>query len=74
MELIVEDQGTGMTEADMARATERFFRADQARNTPGSGLGLSLVQAIVQLHGGTISLSSANPGLRVVITAPLSLA
>ncbi|MGV4876981.1 sensor histidine kinase [Acetobacter indonesiensis] len=69
--LTLADQGPGMNDADMARATERFFRAEQARNTPGSGLGLSLVQAIIQLHGGTLRLASNAPGLVVKIETPL---
>ena len=53
-----------------ARATERFFRGETARNTPGSGLGLALVQAVAQLHGGSLRLSDAAPGLTAVITLP----
>ncbi|GAN68251.1 sensor histidine kinase [Acetobacter orleanensis] len=71
LRLCVADVGIGMNEADMARASERFFRAEQARNTPGSGLGLSLVQAIVQLHEGQLHLSSNNPGLITCIEIPL---
>ncbi len=59
-----------MNEADLARASERFFRAERARNTPGSGLGLALVQAIVELHGGTLRLARNNPGLTVTIDVP----
>ncbi|MBM3097333.1 HAMP domain-containing histidine kinase [Gluconobacter cerinus] len=66
----VSDQGPGMSEQDMARASERFFRAETARNTPGAGLGLSLVQAVVQLHGGTMELSDGKPGLRVTLLLP----
>lgn len=68
--ITVVDCGIGMNEADLARASERFFRAERARNTPGSGLGLALVQAIVELHGGTLSLSHNNPGLAVTIDVP----
>lgn len=67
---MVVDRGIGMNEADLARASERFFRAERARHTPGSGLGLSLVQAIVELHGGTLRLSHNNPGLAVTIDVP----
>ena len=66
----VVDCGIGMNEADLARAPERFFRAERARHTPGSGLGLALVQAIVELHGGTLLLSHNNPGLAVTIDVP----
>lgn len=64
----VSDQGLGMTPSDMARATERFFRAERARNTPGSGLGLALVQAVGTLHYGALTLEDAAPGLRATLT------
>ena len=66
--LEVSDQGIGMAQADRLRASERFFRAEAARNTPGSGLGLSLVQAVAHLHGGGLSLENAEPGLRATLT------
>ncbi len=61
-EITVEDDGPGLSPADRARAGERFFRADTARTTPGSGLGLSLVQAVAHLHGGELTLEDARPG------------
>lgn len=64
VEIRVSDQGSGIPEDDRGRATERFFRGEQARSTPGSGLGLALVQAVAQLHGGMLRLEDANPGLR----------
>lgn len=69
----VADEGPGMSEADLARASERFFRADAARNTPGAGLGLSLVQAIAQLHNGTLVLETRRPGLRATLTLAAAL-
>ncbi|WP_458136053.1 sensor histidine kinase [Komagataeibacter sp. NFXK3] len=72
LDLSVSDEGIGMSEADMARATERFFRAEKARHTPGSGLGLSMVRAIVQLHGGQMHLSSHAPGLTVSLALPVA--
>lgn len=71
LSLSVTDEGIGMNDADMARASERFFRAEQARHTPGSGLGLSLVEAIVHLHDGQLQLASNSPGLLARITVPL---
>jgi signal transduction histidine kinase len=70
--IMVADQGPGIPPADRARATERFFRGEAARNTPGSGLGLALVQAVAQLHGGQLVLDDARPGLlaRLVLPAP----
>lgn len=66
--ITVADQGPGIPEEDRQRATERFFRGESARSTPGSGLGLSLVQAVAHLHGGEIVLSDAGPGLVAVLT------
>jgi len=42
------------------------YRGDTARGTPGSGLGLALVQAVAYLHGGVLRLEDARPGLRAV--------
>ncbi len=68
--LAVRDEGPGMPEADRERAAERFFRAETARNTPGSGLGLATVQAIAQLHNGALLLEDAAPGLRASFRLP----
>ena len=68
--LTVQDTGPGIPEADRARATERFYRGEQARQTPGSGLGLALVDAVAHLHGGNLALEDAAPGLRAVLTLP----
>ena len=65
--ITVTDQGPGIPEADRARATERFYRGDTARGTPGSGLGLALVQAVAYLHGGVLRLEDARPGLRAAL-------
>jgi signal transduction histidine kinase len=66
----VADKGPGIPEPDRARAAERFFRGETARNTPGSGLGLALVQAVAQLHGGSLRLSDAAPGLVAILSLP----
>jgi signal transduction histidine kinase len=65
--IIVSDQGVGIPEEDRARATERFFRGERARHTPGSGLGLALVQAVAMLHDGSVVLEDARPGVRAVL-------
>ncbi len=73
--LSVADQGAGIPEADRPRATERFFRGEAARSTPGSGLGLALVQAVALLHEGSLLLEDAHPGLRATLVIPaMSLA
>ncbi len=73
----VSDDGPGLSRGERARAGERFFRADGARHTPGSGLGLSLVRAVAALHGGDLALADArpgtdSPGLRATLTLPLA--
>jgi two-component system OmpR family sensor kinase len=60
-----------------ARAFERFYRADPARSRTegGSGLGLSIVAAIVAAHGGQVDLQTAvSQGCRVTVSLPLSAA
>lgn len=69
--LSVADNGPGIPEDKRGRVLERFFRVDESRSKPGTGLGLSLVQAIAQLHGGHLSLEDAAPGLKVVLDFPL---
>ena len=67
VQITVTDRGPGIPESDRARAPERFFRGELARSTPGSGLGLALVQAVATLHEGTLTLEDAAPGLRATI-------
>lgn len=70
IEIHVSDNGPGIPQADRARATERFYRTEAARNTPGTGLGLALVVAIAQLHNGRLRLQDNQPGLRAVLVLP----
>jgi signal transduction histidine kinase len=63
--LSVADTGPGIPEEDHARALERFVRLEASRNSPGSGLGLSLVAAVARLHEARLELSNNHPGLRV---------
>lgn len=64
----VADTGPGVPDGSREDVFRRFHRLEASRNAPGSGLGLSLVKAVAQLHGGDIRLEDNNPGLRAVLT------
>jgi signal transduction histidine kinase len=68
--LSVVDNGPGISDDDKARATERFVRLEESRSEPGSGLGLSLVKAVMKLHKGELRLGNADPGLQVQMRFP----
>jgi len=67
----VADNGPGIPEADRERVLQRFVRLEESRSLPGSGLGLSLVAAVANLHHGTVELGDGNPGLVVTLRLPL---
>ena len=52
--MTVTDSGPGIAAPDIGHVFERFYRSDDARPTPGSGLGLSIVEQIVTDHGGEV--------------------
>ena len=64
-EVIIEDDGPGIAPDKRELVLGRRVRLDEARNFPGSGLGLSLVAAVAKLHGARLILDDARPGLRV---------
>ncbi len=69
----VEDQGMGMSEEDIRKATEPFYMADKSRSRKagGAGLGLSLCLEIVKCHGGSLSIESApGKGTKVTVLLP----
>lgn len=75
VEIAVVNTGQGIPEDQRARMLERFTRLDTARNSPGSGLGLSLVAAVAERHQGHVELSDGlpgpvGPGLRVALVIP----
>jgi signal transduction histidine kinase len=72
-QVIVEDEGPGIAEADRARVFEPFVRLEASRSmeTGGSGLGLTLVKVIAEGHGGTVELENREArGLRARLTLP----
>lgn len=70
--LQVRDTGPGIPDGERAKVVRRFYRTDKGRSTAGSGLGLSLVKAIADLHGATLELGDAGPGLSVTLGFPPS--
>ena len=61
----LSDQGPGLSDRELEKVFDRFYRADQSRALPGNGLGLSLVKAIMTYHQGLIFLENKDPGLVV---------
>ncbi|HLS14531.1 MAG TPA: HAMP domain-containing sensor histidine kinase [Beutenbergiaceae bacterium] len=73
--ITIQDTGPGLTQAQAARAFERFYRADQPESSPsiGSGLGLPIVAAIIEAHGGRVALESTlGVGTTVAVHLPLA--
>jgi signal transduction histidine kinase len=58
--LVVKDSGMGISAEDLPRIWQRFYRTDRSRSEPGLGLGLSLVKAIVEAHGGQVEAQSTS--------------
>jgi signal transduction histidine kinase len=63
----VSDNGPGIPEAERMAVFQRFYRSERTREAPGSGLGLSLVQAVMRMHGFGLALAHERPGLRVTL-------
>ena len=71
MDLSVADSGPGIPLADRPRVTERFVRLEASRNSPGTGLGLSLVAAVAHFHNAELVLEDNAPtGLKAVLRFP----
>jgi signal transduction histidine kinase len=77
IEFSVTDTGPGVPEADRARVVQRFVRLESSRSLPGVGLGLSLVAAVAEAHGGRLEIDEGpgkvgamGPGLRVALVLP----
>ena len=68
----VSDQGIGMSSEQLARVFERFYRADSSGKIPGTGLGMSVVKEIIELHGGYVTVDSRfGTGTTVTVYLPL---
>ncbi|MEH3038206.1 MAG: ATP-binding protein [Sphingomonas adhaesiva] len=68
--VVVLDDGPGIAPGDLPTARRRFGRLDPSRHRPGHGLGLPIVEAIAGLHGGTLELADARPGLSAALVLP----
>lgn len=66
--ITVADNGPGIPAESRAAALKRFGRLDPARGKPGSGLGLSLVEAVGRLHNGMVTLADNGPGLKILLS------
>lgn len=67
----VRDNGPGIAASDYEWVTKRFTRLEKSRTKPGSGLGLSLVSAVVKLHEGKLAFDDNKPGLVISLSLPL---
>jgi signal transduction histidine kinase len=75
VDIAIDDDGPGIPEAELAKVFQPFYRVEDSRNrdTGGTGLGLAIAQAIVQAHGGELTLANrAGGGLRASIALPLA--
>ncbi|UZQ49998.1 sensor histidine kinase [Clostridium kluyveri] len=76
LEFKISDTGIGIDEEDQSRIFERFFKGDKSRSPliKGSGLGLSIVKKIVDMHQGTIHVQSKlDTGTTFIVTLPRNL-
>ena len=73
IDIAVADSGPGIADADKPRVTQRFYRCGAGRETAGTGLGLSLVEAVARLHEGSLKLSDNHPGLMASLKLPVAL-
>ncbi len=70
-QITISDSGAGIPVADRKNVFRRFIRLESSRGQqPGSGLGLSLVNAVVNAHRGSIRLMDNHPGLKILLDLP----
>jgi signal transduction histidine kinase len=69
----IADSGMGVPASELDKIFRRFYRVEASRSLqPGNGLGLSLVQAVINLHAGSIAAGDNQPGLTVTVRLPLA--
>ncbi len=64
--VVIEDTGGGVPTPDLDKIFQRFYRADVSRSTSGTGLGLSLVKVVFDLHSASLVLERSSRGLRFI--------
>lgn len=69
--IIIADSGPGIEAEFREKVKERFFRLDASRSEEGTGLGMSLVDAVAKLHNGELLLEDNNPGLKISFVLPV---
>jgi two-component system sensor histidine kinase ResE len=73
LEVIIQDQGYGISEDELPYVWDRFYKSDKSRKSSGTGLGLAIAKHLVQLHQGQVSLTSElGKGTTVTVHLPLS--
>ncbi|WP_028638479.1 sensor histidine kinase [Nocardioides sp. URHA0032] len=73
--LVVDDEGPGIGPEDLPHVFDRFYRSEESRSMPGSGLGLSIVRQVASRHSGTVEAStSPSGGARMTLWLPGSIA
>jgi signal transduction histidine kinase len=70
IDIVVADSGPGIADTEKPRVTQRFYRCGAGRETSGSGLGLSLVEAVARLHDGSLQFGDNHPGLIASLKLP----
>jgi two-component system sensor histidine kinase MprB len=70
-EVVVDDEGTGISDADLPHVFERFYRSADSRSMPGSGLGLAIVAQVTERHAGSVEAGrSPSGGTRMTLRLP----
>ena len=67
----VTDTGPGIPAAELPQVFQRFYRGTTAKDLAGTGLGMSLVKAVAELHGGTVEAMNTGPGLTITLDIPI---